>query len=188
MNWYFVRHGEIAANLKKIYAGPSPERLTSRGLRQAAMMAEKLLPLGIDRIYCSPVARAVQTAEIIGDILGKQPIQATAFREISLGPWQGKSETEVQSDFPQEWQLWNTRPAELVMEGRETLAEVFQRVLKGMALIQTQNNYHSVLVVSHVAIIRVIMLHWQGLDFNLYRTLPVPHGKIFSFAGLGNLP
>lgn len=186
MNWYFVRHGEIAANLRKIYAGRSPERLTEKGRRQAREIAEKLMNLGIDEIYCSPVARAMETAEIIGAILDKGPILAEAFKELALGPWEGKSETEVQRDFPAEWQLWNTRPAELVLEGRETLGELLQRVLRGLESIQAQNGCRSVLVVTHVAIIRVLLLHWQARELNLYKKISIPHGKIFLLKGLGN--
>ena len=186
MNWYFVRHGEIDSNLRKIYAGQSPERLTEKGRRQAREMAEKLMNPGIDEIYCSPVARAVETAEIIGAILGKKPILAEAFKELALGPWEGKSETEVQRIFPAEWQVWNTRPAELILEKRETLRELLQRVLRGLELIQAQNGHRSVLVVTHVAIIRVLLLHWQALELNLYKQISIPHGKIFHLEGLGN--
>ncbi len=187
VNWYLVRHGEIEANIQKIYAGLSPEGLTPRGRRQAGAMAQKLLDLGIDRIYCSPVARAVETAEIIGARLHKKPVLMEAFQEIGLGPWAGLSEDEVQRSFPEAWQLWNSRPAELILEGRESLPDLLRRVLLGMAAIQAANGHGSVLIVSHVAIIRVLLLYWQELDLNLYRTLPVPHGEIFTLPGFKKL-
>lgn len=180
MNFYFVRHGEIDANIRKIYAGRSPEVLTERGREQARGMAEKLRDLGIDEIYCSPVYRAVETAEIIGDLLAKRPIIEEAFREISMGPWEGLSEDEVERNFPIAWQIWNHKPTELVLEGRETLGELLHRVLWGVKSIQTQNHHKAVLVVTHVAIIRILTLYWQHLDLDLYRTVPVPHGKIFA--------
>jgi broad specificity phosphatase PhoE len=186
VNWYFVRHGEIAANIRKIYAGQSHERLTEKGRGQALEMADKLMNCDITEIYCSPVARALETAEIIGAILGKRPILAEAFKELALGPWESKSETEVQQDFPVEWQGWNNRPAELVLVGRETLGELLRRVLKGLKAIQAQNSHRSVLVVTHVAIIRVLLLHWQALELNLYKQISIPHGKIFHLKGLVN--
>ncbi len=184
MRWYLARHGEIPANIKNIYAGRSPEPLTANGRLQAKGMAEELALLGVEEIYCSPVARGVETAEIIGAYLGKKPVLEPAFAEIGLGPWEGKSESEVQREFPREWQIWNTRPRELVMPGRETLDGLLRRVLKGLTKIRGQNGQSSVLIVSHVAIIRVLLLHWQGRDLNLYRTVPIPHGKIFSLEGM----
>lgn len=180
MNMYLVRHGEIDANIRKIYAGRSPEVLTELGREQARMMGEKLRDLKIDEIYCSPVYRAVETAEIIGNLLTKRPIIEEAFREISVGPWEGLSEDEVEHNFPIAWKIWNDKPNELVIQGRETLGEVIQRVLRGLKSIQAQNNHKAVVVVTHVAIIRVLTLFWQKLDLNLYRTVPVPHGKIFA--------
>jgi len=183
VKWYLVRHGEIDSNLKKIYAGRTVEELTENGRRQARMMAEKLLHLGINEIYCSPVARTVETAEIIGEILGIRPILAEAFEELALGPWEGKSEAEVERNFPDEWKIWNTRPDELILEGRETLSGLLQRVLAGMELIQAPNGHRSVLVVTHVAIIRVLLLYWQARDLNLYKQILIPHGQIFHFEG-----
>jgi broad specificity phosphatase PhoE len=188
VKFYLVRHGETVSNTKNIYAGQKAEGLTGNGRRQARRMAEQLLHLGIDGIYSSPVARAVETAAIIGAGLDKRPVCHEAFREIAMGPWEGKSETEVQQLFPAAWQIWNTRPAELAMEGRETLRMVLQRALKGLEAIQAENDHGSVLIVSHVAVIRVLMLYWQGLDLNLYRTLLVPHGKIFPSTGCRELP
>jgi broad specificity phosphatase PhoE len=183
VQWYLVRHGEIAANIKSIYAGQSPERLTPRGRNQALRIAESLLHLGIDQVYCSPVARSVETAQIIGAYWGKRPILEPAFTEMTLGPWEGKSESEIQRESPLEWQIWNTRPGELFIKGRETLTELRRRVLKGLERIQAMNGYNSVLIISHVAIIRILLLDWQGLDLNLYRTIPVRHGEIFSWRG-----
>ncbi|MCF6238888.1 MAG: histidine phosphatase family protein [Candidatus Marinimicrobia bacterium] len=180
MTWYFVRHGEIESNIKKVYAGWSEEGLTRRGIQQAKEAAKDLIRLGIDAVYCSPLQRAVQTAEIIGKILGKQPISAEDFKEMRLGPWEGRGEEEISRDFPEQWKSWNTTPAELVLEGRETLHELLGRVLDGIARIKARTGDKSVLIVTHVAIIRVLLLHSQGMDLNLYKTIPAPpNGKVF---------
>ena len=183
MEWYFVRHGEIEANVKKIYAGWSDEGLTQRGRQQAREVAEELPRFEIGSIYTSPLKRAAQTAEIIGGILSKQPVREESFKEMRLGPWEGKSEEEIQRDFPDEWKIWDTSPAELILEGRETLHELLERVLAGLKRVKEREVDGSALVVTHVAIIRVLLLHSQGKDLNLYRTVPVPgNGKIFHLA------
>ena len=184
MKWYFVRHGEIDSNIKKIYAGQSPEKLTERGRQQASLMAKELINLGIEEIYYSPMARTEETAEIIGKFLGKRPKVAEAFRELSLGIWEGRSEAEIQRDFPEEWNTWDTRPKEFILEGRETLNELRDRILQEIERIKATNERRSVLVVTHVAIIRVLLLYLRNLDLNLYRTIPIPHGKIFHLEGL----
>ena len=105
MNWYLVRHGEIEADVKKIYAGWSDEGLTKRGRQQAKEAAKELARFEIGSIYTSPLKRTVQTAEIIGGILKKQPILEESFKELKLGKWEGRSEKEIQRDFPDEWKI-----------------------------------------------------------------------------------
>jgi len=179
MKWYLVRHGEIESNIKKIYAGWSEEGLTARGRSQAIETAKELTCFEIDQIYTSPLKRATQTAEIISNYLNKRPIVEESFKELRLGIWEGMHEKEVARQFPEEWKIWNTRPAELVLDGRETLYELLERVLAGMRKIKLKENGSTILVVTHLAIIRVLLLHTQKMDLNLYRTIPVPNGKIF---------
>ena len=179
MNWCFVRHCEIESNVKKIYAGWSEEELTSRGRNQAIEATKRLARFDIDKIYTSPLRRTVQTSEIIGDFLKKTPCIEKDFKELRLGIWEGMSEEEVSKQFPEKWSVWNTRPAELVLDNRETLGELLQRVLSGMGRIRAELEEATVLIVTHVAIIRVLLLYTRKMHQNLYRTIPVPNGKIF---------
>ena len=182
MNWYFVRHGEIQANVKKIYAGWSEEGLTRKGRQEAAEAAKIVSNFNIDSIYTSPLKRAVQTAEIIGDFLKKSPILEEGFKELRLGIWEGMGEEEITRQFPEKWKIWTTSPAELILEGRETLQELVERVLAGLKRVKQREVDGSVLVVTHVAIIRVLLLYVGKMDLNLYRTIPVHNAKIFEIA------
>lgn len=179
MELYFIRHCEIESNLKKVYAGWSEEELTNRGIKQAQSIGKKLKEFEIYAIYCSPLKRTVQTAEIIGDFLGLEPDQEDSFKEMRLGVWEGLSEEMVSKYYPKEWKLWNTQPSELIMEGRETLQELLERVLMGIKKIRNRINNSSVLIVTHTAIIRVLLLYTEKMSFNLYRTIPIPYEKIF---------
>lgn len=179
-----LRHGEIESNLKRIYAGWAEESLTPRGRQQARDAAQQLISAGIDAIYCSPLRRTMETAEIIGSHLGIKPVAEESFKELRMGPWEGKSEEQVSREYAQAWQIWNTTPAALVLDNRETLEELLGRVLSGIKKLKTENAGKHLLIVTHVAIIRVLLLHSQGLDLNLYRTLHIPNGKIFDLRGL----
>ena len=182
MGWYFVRHGEIESNVKKICAGWSQEELTPRGRQQAIEAAKKLVLFDIDHIYTSPLKRAVQTAVIIGGSLERKPIPEERFKELRLGIWEGLTEEEVGRKFPAEWETWNTRPAELILDGREMLHELLERVLTGIAKIRASVVNSSILIVTHLAVIRVLLLHTQKMDLNLYKTIDVPNGGIFEIA------
>ena len=181
MKWYFIRHGEIDSNRKKIYSGRSEEALTETGRRQVKAACCKLSKVDVDAIYCSPLVRTRQTADIIADELNwTTPIHIDeCFNELKMGPWEGMAESEVEKQFPNEWAIWNSTPANLSIEGRETLQELQSRVTQGMRNIRQKNNYESVLVVTHVAIIRVLTLLARGMDLNQYKSISVGNAKIF---------
>lgn len=177
--FYLVRHGEIVANVNKIYAGWSNEGLTARGVGQAEEAARKLADKEIGYIFCSPLRRAVQTAEIIGDHLRLPVAKDDSFKEFQYGDWAGRHEEEIARLYPADWQLWNSRPGDLLVEGRETLSHLQARVLAGMAQIRAEYPAARILVVTHVAIIRVALLHTANKDLNQYKTIDVPNAEIF---------
>jgi len=67
---YVVRHGESEDDLSDSYGGAANFRLTDHGRAQAAKSAAKLRGAGLQSIYSSPLARAQESAEIIGRELG----------------------------------------------------------------------------------------------------------------------
>lgn len=105
MNLLMVRHGEIASNIEMIYAGKSPERLNSRVEDQAIAVAEKLNNYNVCAIFSSLIARAFQTAEIIGKRIRREVVIEDAFREIEIEPWEGMSEIEAANIYPEEWDI-----------------------------------------------------------------------------------
>lgn len=179
MTLFLVRHGEIPSNVNKIYAGASNERLTARGELQAKAVAGKLTRYNIHALYSSPVKRALQTAEIIGKAVGKDVVIDDAFREIEMGHWEGRSEMEIEQKYPEAWALWNKEPAELKIMGRETLDDLLQRVLTGISRISHGKEGKGVVIVTHVAVIRVLLLWYSKKSLNLYKTINVPNGEIF---------
>lgn len=93
MELFLIRHGESRNNLLEALAGgdPAPQRhqdpeLTEKGERQAACAAEFLAKGGhlgaaerqegrpfLDQLYCSPMIRALHTAQFMGQALRLLP-------------------------------------------------------------------------------------------------------------------
>lgn len=66
---YLIRHAESVANkTAKRAGGESP--LTEEGIKQAQMLAKRLVSFGIETIYSSPMKRAMQTAKTISSKIG----------------------------------------------------------------------------------------------------------------------
>lgn len=148
-------------------------------MHQAYHVGKLLAARKIDAIYTSPLWRAVQTAEIIAQQIQVPVVQENGFIKIKMGPWEGKSEEEIAATYPDEWRIWQTRPAELRLPGRETLDQLLDRVLEAFARIKARNHQGLVLVVTHYAVVRAALLHAWGQDLNLYKTVTVPNCEPF---------
>lgn len=67
---YFCRHGESELNKAGLFAGRTDTPLTDEGREQARSEGKRAEGHGIDHIVCSPLSRAVETAEIIAAQIG----------------------------------------------------------------------------------------------------------------------
>ena len=69
-----VRHGQsefnAAFSVTRVDPGIEDPRLTDEGKRQAALAAEALAAMPLRMLVASPYTRAIETAEIIGGVLG----------------------------------------------------------------------------------------------------------------------
>lgn len=99
MKLYFVRHGESTANLAQEFSNSGWKHpLTKVGVEQARTAASGLSDLRVERIYSSPVMRAVQTAQILAESLGAPLESHEALREWDVGVYEG-------TDQPAGWEL-----------------------------------------------------------------------------------
>ena len=176
---YLVRHGLTESNKKKIYAGNSDESLSPEAIDDISELGKRLALFSIRKIYSSPITRTFETARIIDSILGAGIEVEEFLGEMQLGPWEGLSEEEVALKYPEEWKLWNSKPSGLKMQGRETLEELRTRALRGLQKITKPSDSSRILVVTHVALIRVLMIHYNKMDMDDYRKLDVPNTSVF---------
>lgn len=143
-----VRHGESEYIVEGRFQGQADSPLTTRGLRQAGLVADRLarphdapalpVPTGAPlEIVHSPLGRTRQTAEAIGAAMAAQdlggrsvspPLRPDAgFMEIGQGEWEGMHRDEIVARFPAELATWRRRPTEQWANGGESLAQVADR-------------------------------------------------------------
>jgi len=176
---YLMRHGLIQSNKDKIYAGWSNEELCQEGLPDIIEVGKKLQKYNIEKIYTSPIRRATQTANMVNDLLNRDIIIEENLKEMMMGPWEGLSEDEVSEKFPSEFALWNTKPSKLSIEGRETLEQVQKRAISAIGNISKNSEGSAVLVVTHVALIRVLIIYYNNLSRDIYRKIDIPNVSVY---------
>jgi probable phosphoglycerate mutase len=93
-----VRHGESTWNVLGLIQGHNDvAQLTDAGRDQARAAAKSLKSLGCDRLVTSDLARALQTAEIIGSELHLEPTTDILLRERCFGVLEGEPQEMLDS-------------------------------------------------------------------------------------------
>jgi broad specificity phosphatase PhoE len=89
-----VRHGETDWNADGRLQGHTDRPLSDYGRRQARQLADELAEEELEAIYASDLARARETAEIVGRQLGLPVVLDPDLREKNWGTWEGLTAVE----------------------------------------------------------------------------------------------
>src|SRR6266516_3673644 len=91
-----MRHGQAENNVNRILVGRHIEsHLTDYGRRQVEDTARYLQNVPIEKLYVSPVTRAVETAKIVSKILGINYKIDERLYEIDLGRLVGMNYDDI---------------------------------------------------------------------------------------------
>ncbi len=106
--------------------------------------------------------------------MGLKVVPMEEFREIAFGIWEGLTDDEMVENFHREMEIWRSNPEKLNIEGAETLEILQIRAMKGIEkIIQENKDDHNLLVVSHNATIKTIILGLLGMDLTHFKNLTI---------------
>ena len=141
-----VRHGESEYIVEGRFQGQAETPLSPAGLRQAALVAERLahphdppalpLPLGpLREVVHSPLRRTTQTAEAILARLDAPPTARPepGLLEIGQGEWEGLHRDEITARYADTLAAWRRSPTTSWAPGGESIAEVQGRLRPALA-------------------------------------------------------
>lgn len=160
---YFMRHGETVWNTERRYQGMTDIELSEEGLRQAECAAKRFKNIKIDKIYASPLKRAMKTAEKIAAEKGLEIISEDDFREIHFGEWEGKTVPELTEKYGESYTNFIREPHKYGFPGEGSVENVINRIKPGIDRLIAEDE-GNVLIVSHGGIIRLMIMYIMGLD------------------------
>lgn len=150
---YFLRHGETDVNTSGlIHQIDDKTGLNTEGRRQAKEAARFFSDKHLTQIYSSPEARAVETAEIIGQQVGLAVSTVAGFRERDWGEWAYKSWNEVQAVLDK--MDFGTRYSFVPPMG-ESAMRVEERLRVTLAILDRAQG--PVLIVTHAGVLKYIV-------------------------------
>lgn len=154
---YLARHGQTAYNAAGRFQGWLPVALDETGRQQALALASEALALAPATLVCSQIARAAETARIVGLQLGLEPVVDERFAETDAGDWTGREFTDVQAEDPDGFARFVALDMEWGFPGGERFADQQTRVLAAVEDWRTRADAHPVLVVCHGNSIRLAL-------------------------------
>ena len=169
------RHSETDWNVEGRYQGQADPPLNAHGLAQARDLAAELQHAGLEVVYCSPLRRALQTAEIVAEGLGLPLFIEPRLMEIHQGDWQTRLRSEINAHYPDLFRCWQTDPWAVTPPGGESIIRVQQRVYAALDDLLGQHRGRCIGLVTHRIPIALIKLRYQDLAPDVVRTIDLPN-------------
>jgi broad specificity phosphatase PhoE len=185
-----IRHGETVWNHERRFTTRTDVALSATGLDQARTAAGTLEAVRIDRIYSSPLQRALLTAEMIAARQGNGCPIATDARlvEIDAGPFEGLTEEELTAGpLAAEFARWHTDGSPEFPPGCEPFDDALAR--SSAFLDQHVDEPGTTLVATHGSLARLIVSsHFLGGPPPLHRRLWLDNCHLAVFEWRGGVP
>ncbi len=149
---YIVRHGQTDWNIEGRFQGRTDIELNEKGKSQAENIKEKLEGIRFDKVFSSPLKRALETAQIITD----EPIEIDdRIIERCNGQLEGKLKTECKNsiDFTDENEQ---------RFGIESLYDFRNRITDFLNELEEKYVGKNVLVVTHAGVSIYVRCYFEG--------------------------
>ena len=154
---YLMRHGQTQLNVEHRFQGRADIPLNEKGLRQAAEAGRALRAAGIvpDRIYTSPLRRAMQTAEAAFGLPEEKLIRDDRLAEITFGWVDACPRDQIPDGFADTF--FHHPDTYIPPENGETYEDVLARARSIVKDLRREQSPGTIFVVSHAGISHAIL-------------------------------
>ena len=175
---YLMRHGETDWNRQERMQGQLDCPLNENGRRQAAEAGRKLMARGLrfDRVYSSPLCRALETARIVSGMTEKEILTDGDLMEMGFGPYEGISFSLLPSMMFAFFSDPERFPAP---EGMEPIPHLKERTGRFLERLRTDDPGGTVLVMAHGVTLRVLLGHLMGQDWDRGWKMPLENCCVY---------
>jgi broad specificity phosphatase PhoE len=182
MQIYFARHGESVANLLNVFSNRDlPHGLTETGKEQVRILADKLQGTNWLAFYSSPILRARQSSDILGQKLGINYEVTEALREYDVGIWEGTSDRAGWQQYKEVAEEWLTGNWQARMDGGESFNDIRQRFVPLIEELKTKYSREdgAILLLGHGGTFRCMLpLILSNINANFVRQQPFSHTMV----------
>ena len=162
---WLVRHGETTGESSIRFHGSNDVPLSDLGRSQIRAWAPLLADVAFDAVIHSPMARASESAAILGEALGLPRHRYRAderLREICFGRCEGMTEQEIVAAHPEFWRAYRAGETDC-FPGGEPRSAFAERVAAAVREHAASDWSSDLLVVAHRGIVRMALSTLLGV-------------------------
>lgn len=171
---WLARHGETAYNAERRFQGQGAIALSDRGRDQARALAEEARGHGFASLWCSPLPRARETADIVATGIGLELREDPRLMETDAGDWTDRTFAEVEAEDPLRFAAFVLGDPGFAFPGGESFAAQQERVTAALEDVRAADGLPA-LVVCHRNSIRLALERARGRRLALDE---VPNGSL----------
>eukprot|EP00457_Paulinella_chromatophora_P002622 gb/GEZN01002627.1/.p1 GENE.gb/GEZN01002627.1/~~gb/GEZN01002627.1/.p1 ORF type:complete len:682 (+),score=115.86 gb/GEZN01002627.1/:112-2157(+) len=131
------------------------------------------------QIFCSPLARAVQTAEpVLRCLPGAEMREEMSLRMLDTGLFHGLTLDEIKTAYPHEFHAWQADKFHYRYPGGESQRDLAGQLLP--VILELERQAQAVMVVSHLSTLQVLYGYFLGIevDPHQYWNLTIPQHTV----------
>lgn len=175
---YLARHGETEWNKNGRAQGRTDTELSTAGIRQAKLLARRLIKEDIKVIYSSSLRRAMKTAEIIAEQKQCEIIGSDKYQEMCFGPWEGMTISDIKGKYSEHYRIYREDPVNFKLPGAETFIDLTERTYSAIMDIVQLYKGVNILLVSHGIAIKAAIVRLMGLDIMDFNSLRIDNASV----------
>ncbi len=162
-DFYFVRHGQTAANAAGLKQGTINTEITylsETGKKQAESLRKGFDISFADQIIASPLQRTKDTAAILNRDANLPVTYDKRLLEISYGSWDGEKNADLMSKYPELFDhvLNDALPTYAAVADGETFSHVIDRIDAFMTEVSAKYPDQKIVLITHGFTIKAAVL------------------------------
>jgi broad specificity phosphatase PhoE len=169
--FFLIRHASCDGLGQTLWGRTPGIRLNEQGRLQAQRLAKRCEGMKFDKIYSSPLERALETAEPIARAMKLEVRKSDALNEIDFGEWSGKTFEQLDSD--ERWRHFNSCRSTASVPGGESFLEVQNRVVKEIDRLAHEHRDARVAIVSHADPIKAVIGYFAATPIDLIQRFEI---------------
>jgi probable phosphoglycerate mutase len=173
--FYAIRHGQSEYNIRHLCNDDITKnvQLTAKGIAQAQLAAKQIALKNISKIYCSPLTRTVQTAEIINQQLSVPVTIEARLCDIHTGF--DSQPVDAYLEFIA------SDPLHARVDGYESLTDHYNRVTAFLIELEKNKDFNCLLV-AHEETMRVFKAWSENLPLREVVGMQFENCQLYSFS------